>query len=533
MPRHCSAFSGLVVLCLAAPGYAATLVIDTTSDLSLTACTATAADCSLRGALAAANATPAADVIEFNIPPGDPGFQPASGHWRISIPEGPLLPSTGPSVLIDGFSQPGAMANTNTPEAGGLNGVLKIEIRGTNPAGNANYAFQLDSDSPSVLRGLAINGYREAQVYLRGAGAHRIEGCYLGTDIAGNSAVLLSGTQPIGSGIALAGSGNYVIGGLLPAERNLISGLNFALTTNGNALPAVRIQGNLVGTNAAGSAVIGNTFGLLAFRLGSSLIGGEDAAARNVFSGHTGPALLFRGNTPEIFATTQVFGNFFGTDAAGLGALGNDMQGSGSTVEFSGVGCALTFGGAGSGQANLIAYSATAGAAVFGCNGQQTHLNRYRGNLRLPFDNAQGNLLGTTPNDPNDADEGSNRLQNFPQLEIPAAFLPGGGDALTLEYLVDTAVANATYPLTVNFYRGDCGGGSRELIGSDSIAAAQAQNVRSFSLTSPDGGNLLPLVATAVDAAGNTSEFSAMVGDPIFRSDLEDNPAALTAGSCR
>ncbi len=509
---------------------ALTITVNTTSDLLSDNCTGGA--CSLRAALIAANATPAPDLIAFDIPVSDAGFQSATEHWRISVPDGPLLPATGPSVVIDGYTQPGAMANTQTPAEGGLNGILKIEVRGANPNGNANYAFQLDSDSASVLRGLVINGYREAQVFLRGAGAHRIEGCYLGTDVTGSSAVLISGTQPQSNGIALAGSGEYVIGGTQPAERNLISGLNFAMNTNGNALPAPRIQGNLVGTNAAGDAVIGNSFGLLAFRLGNALIGGTSPEARNVFSGHTAQVLLFRANTPGIFAGTQVLGNYFGSDVSGRRRLGNDLQAAGSTIEFSGSGCALGFGGSGEGEANLIAYSGRAGVAVLGCNGQQTTLNHYRGNQGLAFDNAEGNLLGSTANDTDDADEGSNRLQNSPELVLPEGFIPGGGSSVTLEYRVDTAIANASYPITVNFYRADCGGGSRQLLASDTVSAAQAQSIQTFVLTAPDSANVLPLVATAVDADGNTSEFSPMLGDPIFHADFEDTLGPLAPGYC-
>lgn len=521
----------LMAILLAAPLPAATIVVNTTSDSASDNCNGGA--CSLRGAMLAANASPAADLIEFNIPQTDPGFQPATAHWLISIADGALLPSTGPSVVIDASSQPGALANSNSPDQGGLNGTLKIEVRGSNPIGNANYAFQLDSDSPSVLRGLAISGYREGQVYLRGSGAHRIEGCYLGTNISGTEATLLSGSLPLGNGVVLAGNGEYVIGGTTPAARNLLSGLNFAIATSGSALPAPRIQGNLIGTNAAGNAVIGNTFGMLAFRLGDALIGGTSTAARNIFSGHTGAALLLRANLPGIFADTRVHGNYFGTDVSGIFALGNDYQGSGTSIEFSGTGCALSFGGLAAGEANLVAFSASAGVAVFGCNGLASSLNRFRANQGLPIDNAQGNLLGATANDVNDADEGANRLQNFPEIVLSPGSLPIGGSSLTLQYLVDSAPANASYPIMVNFYRGDCGGGARQWIGSDTIGAEQAQSLRTFTLTSADGANVLPLVASAVDAAGNTSEFAPMQGDPIFYDELESTQESPTPGSCR
>jgi CSLREA domain-containing protein len=517
--------TALTILTLSQLTQAATFTVNSTSDLATDNCTGGA--CSLRGALTAANATPAADEIHFNIPQSDAGFQAATQHWRISVPDGALLPSTGPSAVIDGTTQPGASANTNAPAEGGLNGVLKIEIRGSNPIGNANFAFQLIGDSPSVLRGLIISGYREAQVNIGGAGAHRIEGCYLGTDVSGNSAALLSGTQPITSGIVFTGSGDYVIGGTAPEQRNLLSGFNFAMRTGGNALASVRIQGNLVGTNAAGTAVIGNAFGLLAFRFGNTLIGGADPNARNLFSGHTGQALLFRtaGNA-GVFANTQVLGNYFGTDVSGTRALGNDFQRGGSSIEIAAQGCALTLGGTAAGEANLIAYSASSGVAVLGCNGQQTLLNRYRGNQGPAFDNVVGNgTFGSTANDPLDGDEGGNRLQNFPELTLPAV------GSTMLGYRVDTAIANATYPITVNFYRAGCGGGSDAFVTSATISAGQAQQMLSLDTVALD--NYLPLTATAVDAAGNTSEFAPTLGDAIFSGGFEDVVAPITVGACR
>ena len=93
-------------------------------------------------------------------------------------------------------------------------------------------------------------------------------------------------------------------------------------------------------------------------------------------------------------------------------------------------------------------------------------------------------------------------------------------------------MANATYPLTIRAYRGDCGGGSKSFIASETIDAIDAQLPQTWALTAPDGGNLLPLVFAATDAAGNNSEFSAMVGEAIFADGLEDQAPVLTAGKC-
>jgi len=61
-------FNAALLFCLAGSLQAATFVVDTTSNATLSACTATPGDCSLRGAVAAANALAGADLIHFNIP---------------------------------------------------------------------------------------------------------------------------------------------------------------------------------------------------------------------------------------------------------------------------------------------------------------------------------------------------------------------------------------------------------------------------------------------------------------------------------
>lgn len=83
------AAASFVIVTVVAPARATTsYVVDTVVDNgTLTACTAAADDCSLRGAVAAANANPGADIINFNIPATScPG-----GVCRITLSDGPLV----------------------------------------------------------------------------------------------------------------------------------------------------------------------------------------------------------------------------------------------------------------------------------------------------------------------------------------------------------------------------------------------------------------------------------------------------------
>jgi CSLREA domain-containing protein len=533
--------TALTIITLSPITQAATFTVNTTSDLASDNCTGGA--CSLRGAITAANATTASDTIAFNIPQSDPGFQTATQSWLILVPT-IQLPRLEQAVVIDGYTQPGAVANTNTPAQGGLNGTLKIELRApTPPPGSSINGLEVDTTftatGPSVIRGLAISLF-QSQVLMGGLNANRIEGCYLGTNILGTqAATLVNGAQ--GLGVRTSWQGGYIVGGTDPAARNLISGTRggfVAFSANNN----VRIQGNLIGTNAAGTAAIANDDGIILETATNTLIGGTDPNARNVISGNRFSAVRISStSTVGAFAGLRIEGNYIGTDVSGRLPIGNGLNPASPTqvqatlVIFTGNAAPLQIGGVAPGQANLIAFGGSAGVHLAGGRGAQGSFNRYLGNRGIAWDNSGPNGTGedgVSPNDANDLDEGANRSQNFPDLTLPVNFLPTGSASVNLQYRVDTAVANATYPITVNFFRGACGGGPNQFIGSDTITAAQAQSTKNFTLTPTDGGNVLPLLANAVDADGNQSEFTVMVGDAIMRSDFEDVSAALTVGRC-
>ena len=104
----------------------------------------------------------------------------------------------------------------------------------------------------------------------------------IGTDAAGEAA-LGNG----GDGILIQNTASTVVGGTAagPATSSRAtrpSGLHIAGTSTGTV-----VQGNLIGTDAAGEAALGNTFGVFLDDAVGNLIGGTTPAARNVISGNT------------------------------------------------------------------------------------------------------------------------------------------------------------------------------------------------------------------------------------------------------
>ena len=106
---------------LTSPTIADTFVVDTTADdPALSACTAAAADCSLRGAISRANAIADADNVTFDIPTSEPGCNAGNGVCRIAV--GSSL-TISRALTIDGYTQPGALPNT-IPAPGANNAQL-------------------------------------------------------------------------------------------------------------------------------------------------------------------------------------------------------------------------------------------------------------------------------------------------------------------------------------------------------------------------------------------------------------------------
>ena len=153
---------------------------DTTSIVALVA-TDGGDGISLREAIIAANNTANApagtpDEIRFAITPlgGVKTIQPLAE-----------LPSLTEAVLINGYSQMGAAANTN-PDTMGLNTVLTIELDGQ-LAGALADGLQIDAGgSGSRIQGLVINRFSANGIVVNGSGNNIIRGNFIGTNVAGD-----------------------------------------------------------------------------------------------------------------------------------------------------------------------------------------------------------------------------------------------------------------------------------------------------------------------------------------------------------
>ncbi|HKR10428.1 MAG TPA: Calx-beta domain-containing protein [Pyrinomonadaceae bacterium] len=291
---------------------------------------------SLREAIVNANATPGPDTIVFNIP--------GAGVKTISLST-PLPEITG-QVVIDATTQPG------------YTGAPLIELDGL-AAGASGSGLVIKAGSSTVL-GLAIVNFTSNNgIWLNACDNNTIQANYLGVGANGTTAKSNS------RGILLTNSSNNLIGGTTAATRNVISG-NVAngIEINGNANI---IQGNFIGTNAAGTAALPNEDGVV-IPNGSStnnVIGGTAASAGNLISGNNDDGIFTTG------AGTTIQGNLIGTNAAGTDEIPNwnGIQATGTN---------MLIGGLVAGARNVISGSRIEGVGIQGAGSK-----------------LQGNYIGT------------------------------------------------------------------------------------------------------------------------------------------
>jgi hypothetical protein len=301
---------------------------------------------SLREAITNANATIGTDTITFNIPgPGVKTINPLTA-----------LPEITDRVVIDATTQPGYA------------GTPLIEIDGS--MANASDGLMIKAGGTTV-RGLSIGRFGSNAINLNGCDGNVIQGNYLGVAADGTTA------RQSNWGIQLTNSSNNLIGGTTAAARNVISG-------NGNSAIAINsgnsnvIQGNFIGTTAAGTAVLTasfTSFGGIRIPEPTSidnLIGGSAPGAGNVISGINGFGISTSGTG------TVIQGNRIGTDLNGVNkipnsggvlATGSNILVGGTTTEarnvISGNGDGVTISGPGSRlQGNYIGTDITGTLAL-------------------------------------------------------------------------------------------------------------------------------------------------------------------------
>jgi parallel beta-helix repeat protein len=286
---------------------------------------------------------PAANVISGN---GSCSFGDCLGFG--------VYVNTGSGTVIAGNAI-GTTASGTAARANAATGVVILAV--------GNTLGGLASGAGNVI---SANGGDGADVDSSG---NLVAGNYVGTNAAG--------TAKLANNIA----GLSVQSGSNRLLNNLVSGngaTGVAINTSGNL-----IQGNRIGTNATGTAALGNGYGSTAGHNGDqglticasgNTIGGTTAPTANVISGNHGAGL----GLPS--SNNQVTGNRIGTNASGSVALANGGDGitlTGFCMQAPSTGGSNnTIGGTASGAGNVISGNAGNGITLVLGTGNQVQGNQ-------------------------------------------------------------------------------------------------------------------------------------------------------------
>ena len=227
----------------------------------------------------------------------------------------------------------GNYIGTNASGSGALaNGRRGIDI---NAAVNTIIGTNGDGVNDAT-EGNLISGNSQHGVWVsNGASNTVVAGNLIGTNAAGTSALANSqdGIRVEGnSPNTRIGTNGDNVGDTL--ERNVISGNTLYGVTVLNTLPTVtKISGNYIGTNATGTAAIGNLGGGVQVSNGRVILGTDSSndafnqSERNVISGNGVNVQQGVFITGIAAANSVVAGNYIGLNAAGTAAIANQLFG--------------------------------------------------------------------------------------------------------------------------------------------------------------------------------------------------------------
>lgn len=295
---------------------------------------------SLRQAILDANTSVDGDTISFNIAGG-------GAHTISLLTNLPAIAAGKGAVVLDATTQPGYA------------GTPLIAINGNGGAGNGLILFA----GGSTIKGLAIQNFASRGIFIGSNGGNTIEGNYIGTDLTGTLDMgngldgilvngvggntiknnVISGNNDEGIEFNLGATGNTVQNNIIGLSAdgladlgNANSGITFNAAGNdnndvlgniisGNGLAGISIgssnitiQGNKIGTNAAGTAGIANGEDGIAIASGASdnIIGGQASGEGNIIAFNARNGVRVLAGTRNTISGNSIFSN---------GTLGIDL----------------------------------------------------------------------------------------------------------------------------------------------------------------------------------------------------------------
>lgn len=303
--------------------------------------------------------------INFNIPITDPGYDVATGTFTIHLlSELPYL-LIGGNITIDATTQTANVGNTNAagPE---------IVIDGGNMS--LMSCFRVAS-AGNTIKGFCIGGFQYA-ILMFGANGGNISDCYLGT--APDGVTPFPNQYGIGLSGGTYGAFNLGYARNITISNNVISGNTAAgIVLEGSGTQRNVITGNHIGTSATGNLPLSNHYGIIMMTdANNNLIGGLIPADRNIISANTEIGIYIESCDSNIvcgnYIGVDATGTFGFTDAAD-----SALQANG--VEINTTGKFNRIGGTTANERNIISGNRVYGCIYYGNCSQNNICGNYIG----------------------------------------------------------------------------------------------------------------------------------------------------------
>jgi len=456
---------------------------------------------------------------------------------------GNLIASSVDGIVIADGAQNNSIGGSAAAVGNAINGCVRVAISvlGVSSTGNRiqgnGIIYNGSNNAPGYTGGIALIGSvgtliggtttearnyisanANAGIWMEDSSSNTIQGNYIGTDATGNSSFKDNARTQIHGILMRSGKAN-IIGGAQPGAGNLISGndsigLRIDNSRLQSAAEANVVQGNRIGTNAAGTRAVPNNYGIFmsdntvtgAFT--GCFIGGDTPASGNLISGNN--VALFIGRSQS----NRLAHNYVGTEVTGQFPIPNNVgiaisQSTGNVI-------GLSDDSSIPGGPNRIAFNAYQGIVIApeadgpGNPFPNTTVNKIRGNAiwdngGLGIDLAPSVLgNGITANDTGDADTGPNGYQNYPVI---TSVTIANGRALVSGTLNSRILSSYTldfYGSTTVDSSGD--GEGRVYLGTTAVNSdANGDATFSISVTPSALSRYVTATATSLDG---TSEFA-------------------------
>ena len=413
--------------------------------------------CTLREAINAANASPSATAINFAIPAADPR------HFYYKddgVPNQVTHDVT--HVIVTTAANDAALPADKDPDW---------------PHGW--WSILPTSALPALTQATTVDGYTQTDATVN-------------TSATSTNAVLRIEVEGSSAGAAVTGV-------VVSNGSSIVRGLVINRFTDHGLQSSGAVTGNFIGTDVSGTLDLGNAgSGVLG---GNNMtIGGNTPQLANLLSGNDGHGILFTN-----FNSSLVHGNYIGTKANGVSALGNSGNGvllTGGSAVFN------TVGGTSAGEANTIAFNGNDGVSLPDAGignvirGNSIHSN---GTTSTHLGIDLGPVDGLTANDAApDSDTGPNALQNFPVIQSAVVGPP--------HVIAGTLNSAPNQTFTIDVYANPAcdtsGNGEGKTYLGSTTTTTDSNGLGGWRFV-PAALNLSDqITATATSVTNNTSEFS-------------------------